>query len=73
MGRTPLLLSWMLTYSSNEWYDDICSMPYHNDVDVVTSGVVKGIRGYTPYDHLQKLKKSVIRSMTTSNSKKVLN
>ena len=32
------------------------------------SGVVEGIRGYTPYDHLQKLKKSVIRRMTTSKN-----
>ena len=28
--------------------------------------------GYTPYDHLQKLKKSVMRSMTISNNKKVV-
>ena len=39
---------------------------------LVYSGVGEGIRGYTPYDHLQKFKKSVIRSMTTSNNKKVV-
>ena len=39
---------------------------------LVYSGVVEGIRGYTPYDHLQKFKKAVIRSMTTSNNKKVV-
>ena len=37
----------------------------------LTSGLVEDIRGYTPYDHLQKLKKSVIRSITTSNKIKI--